>query len=122
MKSVHVFISSGRFCTIDEMRAYIDETYTDDGDGLPSEFIDEVALDEYEPHCIEAIVSSTGAPLPLSELLIGASFHEQWLPQVDGSRTADAAICVYPPNIVDDPEGCSLEYVGAFNYRGVPSR
>jgi len=119
MDTVHIFVSTGRFRSVEEMRAYIDETYTEDGDGLPSAFMEEVDLDEYEPGCIEAVPSASGLPVPLSELLAGASYADQWLPQVDGARRADAAVCVFTPNLVENPGGCSLEYLGAFGYRVV---
>ena len=116
---VHVFVSTGRFRSFEEMRVYIDETYTDDGDGIPSVFMREVDLSEYEPGCIEAIPSKSGSPVPLSELLAGMSYADQWLPNLDGSRQADAAVCVFAPNRVGQPNGCSLEYLGAFGYRVV---
>ncbi|MBS0264197.1 MAG: immunity 22 family protein [Planctomycetes bacterium] len=99
------------------MRAYIDETFTEDGDGIPSPFMREVGLSDYEPGCIEAIPSDSGSPVPLSELLVGASYSDQWLRHLDLSRLADAAICVFSPNCVDHPESCSLEYLGAFTFR-----
>jgi hypothetical protein len=114
--TVHVFISTGRFKSFKEMREYIDETYTEDGDGIPSPFMREVGLEEYEPGCIEAIPSDTGHPVPLSELLRGASWSDQWLSQLDGSRLADVAICVFGPNQVRNPRGCTLEYVGGFTH------
>jgi len=117
MEQVHVFASTGRFRSLAEMRAYTDKTYDDDGNGLPSPFITEVGLDEYEPNCIEAYPSASGRPVPQAELLAGASYWEQWLPAVDGTRLADAAICVFPPNLVENPAGCTLEYLGAFEYR-----
>ena len=117
MASVHVFVSTGRFRSFEEMREYIDEPYTEDGDGVPSPFMSEVGLGEYEPGCIEAIPSATGRPVPLADLLAGASYAEQWLPAVDPTRRADAAICVFEPNQVDHPAGCTLEYLGAFEYR-----
>jgi hypothetical protein len=115
METVHVFISVGRFRSFEEMRAYIDQTYTKDGDREPSAFMREVRLSGYEPGCIEAIHSEEVAPL--SELLNGASFSDQWLRNLDGSRRADAAICVFTPNLVEHPQGCSLVYCGAFQYR-----
>jgi hypothetical protein len=121
LDTVHVFVSTGRFRSFEEMRAYIDETYTEDGDGVPSAFMREVGLSEYEPGCIEAVPSASGLPVPLSELLAGASYSGQWLPHLDGSRAADAAVCVFAPNRVERPEGCSLEYLGAFRYRVVHS-
>lgn len=117
MEEVHLFVSTGRFRSLAEMRAYTDKSYDDDGNGLPSAFITEVGLDEYEPNCIEAYPSPTGRPVPLAELLAGASFADQWLPAVDGARLADAAVCVFPPNVVGNPAGCALEYLGAFEYR-----
>jgi Immunity protein 22 len=114
MASVHVFISTGRFHSFEEMRHFIDQTYTDDGDGVSSPFMQEVGLSEYEPMCIEAIHS--GRPLSLSELLAGASWSYQWLPRLGTSRQADAAICVFQPNRVEHPRGSSLEYCGAFEY------
>jgi hypothetical protein len=112
--TVHIFISTGRFPSFDEIRVYIDETYTEDGDGVPSAFMREVGLSEYEPACIEAIPSESGMAVPLSVLLADASYSDQWLPDLDESRGADAAICVFAPNRIEDPEGCSLEYLGAF--------
>ena len=117
MDTVHIFISTGRFRSFDQMRDYIDETYTEDGDEVPSAFMDEVGLSEYEPGCIEAIPSESGRPVPLLELLAGASYSDQWLPQLEGSRLADAAICVFAPNQVERPGECSLEYLGAYKYR-----
>src|SRR4051794_38626833 len=119
METVYVFISTGRFRSFDEMRGYIDQTYTEDGDGIPSAFMREVGMSEYEPGCIEAMPSESGSAVPLSELLAGASYSDQWLPHLDGSRLADAAVCVFAPNRAEHPEGCSLEYVGAFSYRVV---
>src|SRR5579859_3528091 len=99
---VHVFISTGRFRSFKAMRSFIDETYTQDDDAVPSEFIREVGLTSYEPGCIEAI--NRRKAVSLSELLEGASYSDQWLMKLDGSRTADAAICVYGPNRVAHPE------------------
>lgn len=81
--------------------------------------MEEVCLDDYEPGCIEAIPANTGAPEPLRELLKGASYADQWLPRLEGSRRADAAICVFSPNTVENPQKCSLEYVGSFEYEVV---
>jgi hypothetical protein len=69
------------------VRAFVDETYTDDGDGVPSPFMREVALSGYEPACIEAIHED--APVPLAVLLAGASYSDQWLPP--WGRTAAAS-------------------------------
>lgn len=116
MVTLHVFISTGRFRTLEEMRNYIDETYTEDGDGIPSEFIEEVELDEYEPGCIEAFPSETGKPVPLAQLVAGASWSDQWLKNFDGTAMADAAICVFSPNVVENPSNCSLQYLGTCDF------
>jgi hypothetical protein len=122
MDTVHVFISAGRFRSLVEMRAFIDQRYTEEGDAVPSEFMREVQLSEYQPECIEAILSDWGQLAPLSELLAGASYSDQWLDKIDRSRAADAAICVFGPNNVARPEQCSLEYLGAFRYGHKPWR
>jgi hypothetical protein len=114
LEKVHVFISTGRFRSFKDMRAFIDKTYTEDGDGVPSQFIREVGLSGYEPGCIEAIHED--APMPLATLLAGASYADQWLPNVDGGRVADSAICVFAPNRVARQSASSLEYVGAYDY------
>jgi hypothetical protein len=114
METVYVFVSTGRFHSFTEMRMFIEKTYTEDGDGVPSAFIQEVGLSEYEPGCIEAMHAEQ--PIPLAQLLARASYAAQWLPHVDGARLVDAAICVFAPNQVSHPEQCSLEYLGAFPY------
>lgn len=117
MDTVHVFISTGRFSSFEEMRTFVEQTYTPDGDGVPSAFMREVGLSGYEPGCIEC--THVPKPIPLPELLRGASYSDQWLTGVDGSRVADAAICVFAPNEVPHPLDSSLEYLGAFGYRVV---
>jgi hypothetical protein len=82
---------------------------------VPSVFMREVRLTVYEPMCIEAIHSEQRQRL--SGLLSRASFSHQWMTQLDGTRRADAAICVFSPNQVETPEATSLEYCGAFQYR-----
>ena len=114
MTTVPVFASIGRFRSFAELRHFIDVTYTEDGDGIPLSFMREVCLADCEPTCIEAVHSDR--PLPLPELLIGASYSDQWLPQLPASMPVDAAICVFEPNRVGDPQGSSLTYCGPFNY------
>ena len=114
MSEVHLFISIGRFHSFRHMREFIDPTYTDDGDMVPSAFMREVGIVESEPGCIEAIHRQPAAPLAV--LLAEASHADQWLAQVEGDRLADAAICVFPPNEMHHPQRCSLEYVGAFHF------
>ena len=115
MDTVHVFISTGRFRSREDLRAYIDPEYDEDGDMLPSAFIAEAGVTRFEPMCIEAIYRP--APVPLAEMLARASYADQCLAREDGTRTADAAIRVFAPNRVGTPAGCSLEYVGAFEYK-----
>ena len=74
----------------------------------------EVGLSGYEPASIEAIHRRRATKL--ATLLSGASYAEQWVPRLPGGRTADAAICVFPPNRMRHPRRSSLEYVGAFEY------
>lgn len=114
METVHVFIAAGRFHSFEEVRSFIDKTYTEDGDGVPSPFMREVGLSEYEPGCIEAIHASK--PTTLAELLADASYNDQWLAKLDGNRVANAAICVFAPSFLAHPERSSWEYVGAFRY------
>lgn len=78
-------------------------------------------MSEYEPGCIEAISSESGSAVPVSELLARASYSNQWMPHLNGSRLEDAAICVFAPNRAEHPEDCSLEYLGAFSFRVVYS-
>jgi hypothetical protein len=118
--SVHVFVSTGRFRSFEEMRAYIDMTYTEDGDGVPSAFMREVGLQRYEPMCVEANPSESGRPLPVAELIAGCSWADRWLPALDGTKTADAAICVFTPNLVPYPERCSLEHLGVVHFQSSP--
>ena len=117
MDRVHVFVSTGRFRSFAEMRVFVEETYTDDGDGVPSLFAREVGLSGYEPGCIECI--ERPAPVPLPELLAEASYSDQWLSRLPAGRQADTAICVFAPNLLAQPESSSLEYLGAFGYRVV---
>jgi hypothetical protein len=116
MDTVHIFISTGRFHSFEEMRYYIDKTYTDDGDGIPSEFMKEVGFAEFEPGCIEAIPSKSGLPVTLPTLLSNASYSEQWLHHLSCTRQADAAILVFSPNTLETPELSSLEYLGRFEF------
>jgi len=116
MPSVHVFISTGRFKTVAEMRDFVDQKYTRDGDGIPSQFMSETGLENYEPMCIEAIRSTTGKPLALRDLLRNASYASQWLQAIEGDRRADAALCVFSPNVLATPAAASVEYVGEFRY------
>ena len=92
MSAVYVFSSIGRFQSFKDLRKYIDKSYTADGVGIPSDFIQEVGLSEYEPACIEAVVSETGI-ISLEELLADVSYADQWKINFPLGRKADAAIC-----------------------------
>ena len=116
MQTVHVFVAHGRFRTLEDVHAFVDQTYTDDGEQVTSPFMLEIGISSYEPMCIETRHSPR--PVPLLELLRGASYGEQWLAQLDGSRAAESAICVFSPNEVAHPERSSLEYLGARSYQG----
>jgi len=116
MPTVHVFVSTGRFSSFAEMRKFIDPTYTDDGDMVPSPFINEVRLTSYEPECIEAVHAP--GPKPLHDLLHGVSHGEQWLHLVDPSVVASEAICVFEPNHPIRPTESSMHYCGRYYYRG----
>ena len=122
MGTVHVFVSTGRFRSFKEMRTFIDETYTEDGDGVPSRFIEEVGLTDYEPGCIEAIHSKSGTAIPLTELLAESSWADQWVRHLRGDTVADSAICVFDPNKLRHPARSSLEYLGAFSYTATLSK
>jgi hypothetical protein len=112
--TVHVFLSTARFGSFDELREFVDESYTEDGDGVPSRFMHELGLSHYEPCCVE--VMHEERPTTVAELLAAASYADQWLPRVDGTRMADSAICVCAPNRLSHPQRSSLDYVGAFRY------
>ena len=114
MPSVHIYASQGRFTSFEAIRKFIDPTYTEDGDQNDSDFIREVGIDEFEPMCIEAIHSPVAKPL--KALLERASYSDQWLPHLHVSYDADAAICVFEPNVVLRPEASSLHYCGALSY------
>jgi hypothetical protein len=119
LETVYIFATTARFGSFAEMRAFVEETYTPDGDGVPSAFMREVELSGYESGCIECIHHP--APIPLPELLAGASWSDQWLSAVPAGASADAAICVFAPNRVERPGSDSLGYVGAYPYQPVPS-
>ena len=114
MAVLHLFTCSGRFGSFEEMRSFIDPTYTEDGDMMPSAFMKEVQLEEFEPAGIEAIWEPR--PLPLSQLLRESSWADQWLPQVDRSLSASEAICVFEPNRLRQPTRTSLKYCGTCRY------
>src|SRR5256885_920932 len=105
METVHVFASLGRFGSWDELRAYVDPNYTEDGSRIDSPFMAEVELSYFEPGHVEAVHSKR--PVPLAELIGGCSYSDLWLHKVDDTKLADAAICVYAPNVARRPLGSS---------------
>lgn len=114
-RRTHVSVSSfrpgrpGRFRSFDEMRADIDEAYTEDGDGAPPpSMTGGRGLGEYEPVRIEADPSESGQPVPLEDLLAGVSYSDQWPSGVDGGRLADDATCVFALNQITRPRGRTL--------------
>jgi Immunity protein 22 len=117
MPVVHVFVSSARFASFEEMRSFIDPGYTQHGDLLPSTFLSEVRLRGYEPACIEAFWKPHPCRLP--ELLQDASFAQNWLPLVDPSLTASEAICVFEPNQLERPSETSLRYLGEYVFEAL---
>ena len=114
MPTVHLFVCEDRFDSFKAMRSFIDPTYTEDGDTVPSAFSEEIGLNSYEPMCIEAIHSSS--PKPVRNLLSGTSYGDQWVSGVPADLEACQAVCVFEPNRVSDPDGSSLQYVGAYEY------
>ncbi|MFB7668526.1 immunity 22 family protein [Kitasatospora sp. NPDC056138] len=118
---VHVFLSRGRFSSEEAVRDYIDQRWSENGDAEPSAFMGEAGIAEFNPMCVEVIhAQDIGhlAPVPPAVLLREASYADQWLPQVESAEPADAAICVFAPNIVTNPYGTSLRYLGQFAIRG----
>ncbi|MEU1182501.1 hypothetical protein ABZ464_33640 [Streptomyces sp. NPDC005820] len=117
---VHVFLSRGRFSSSEDIRDHVDEMWSENGDAEPSVFMGEAGIAEFEPMCVEAIhAQDSGHLVPVvpEVLLRGASYADQWLPQVESIEPADAALCVFAPNVVANPHGTSLHYLGRFTYR-----
>ncbi|MEU1519170.1 immunity 22 family protein [Streptomyces sp. NPDC005811] len=117
---VHVFLSRGRFSSCEDIRDYVDEMWSEDGDAESSVFMREAGIAELEPMCVEAIHAQDDGhlvPVVPEVLLRGASYADQWLPQVESTELADAAICVFAPHAVANPHGTSLHYLGRFAYR-----
>jgi RNA polymerase sigma-70 factor (ECF subfamily) len=113
--TVHVFLANGRFRSDTELRAFLDPAYTEDGDLVPSQFMRETGLREYEPACIERVYSPS--PLRVHELVRATSYADQWLHRLEASLVGDSAICVFGPNVLDHPKHTSIRYVGGFPYR-----
>lgn len=107
---VHIFVSLGQFHSWEQVTAYLDPTYTEDGDCLPSTFMRETHLDEFEPTCIE--VQHFTTPRQGRDLFPGFSWSDRWAQQVECLSEADTVICVFPPNQLVTPEQTVLTYLG----------
>jgi hypothetical protein len=116
MDTLHVFVAVGRFDSFEAMREFIDPEYDENGDSVPSKFIQEVGLTDFEPGCIEAIISDRGI-VQVKDLLRYASYSDQWLDLLPVNSQADSAICVFSPNAVSRPQDSSLTYLGEYRYR-----
>ena len=81
---------------------------------MPSLFMREVGLRNYEPGAIETV--RRDQPVPVADLLAGASSSDDWLRDPDESLLVDTAVCVFTPNRVANPAACSLLYLGLFEY------
>ena len=116
---VYVFISTGRFRGFADMRAFIDETYTADGDGIPSPFMREIELKGYEPGCIEAIhserVDSASHAAGLSKLRDPVGRYR--LARRPGHRCGH--LCIRAECGLSAKKS-SLTYVGTFELHHVP--
>lgn len=116
---VHVFLSRGRFSSFEDIRNYVDAGWSENGDAKPSVFMGDAGIVEPEPMCVEAIHAQDDGhltPVVPEILLRGASHADQWLSQVESTELADAAICVFAPNVVTNPHGTALHYLGGFTY------
>ena len=111
---VYVFISIGRFPSTKALHDFLDPTYTEDGDLIPSPFMCEVDQSEYEPMCLERILIDE--PIAVSQLLAGCSYASSWLPHINGKYQADMALCLFSPNHLEHPERSSLTYLGTVKF------
>lgn len=117
MPTVHVFACSGRFASWEALQAYVSPAYTEDGDAVPSPFMLETGLTDYEPACIESALQAP--PAPLAQLLDGVSYAGSWLAQACADAQgmlADTGVCVFAPNRLAHPQRSSLPYVGSYAY------
>jgi hypothetical protein len=111
---VYVFVSAGRFPSIEALHNFLDPTYTEDGDLLPSPFMSEVEQSEYEPMCVERILVDD--PVTVSRLLADASYASYWLPHIDNTYQGNMALCIFSPNRLEHPERSSLTYLGTVTF------
>lgn len=116
METVHVFAALRQFESREHLRELVDPKYTEGGDMVPSRFMSEIELGDFEPACIEVIHETE--PMPLAQLVRDASWAHQWAHLIDSSILATAAICVFAPNTAGHPSGASIPHIGAFPYPG----
>ena len=112
-----MFACSGRFASWEALQAYVSPAYTEDGDAVPSPFMLETGLTDYEPACIESALQAS--PAPLAQLLDGVSYAGSWLAQACADAQgmlADTGVCVFAPNRLAHPQRSSLHYVGSYAY------
>ncbi len=112
---IHAFIAKGQFQSDTDLRAYFDPTYDAQGCMVPSPFMREIGLSDYEPGRITAI--RRDRPVRASRLLAHISRGKEWAGLRPGrTLLADTAVCVFTPARVAYPRLCSLRYLGGFEY------
>jgi len=115
MPSVLLFISLRGFESEEALARYLHPSYSEDGDMIPSDFIREVALTNYEPMCIEAVYEEE--PTAVRHLVAGCSHADQWARRLPQDLKADVSVVVYSPNTVSFPEAARrLQFCGIFPY------
>jgi hypothetical protein len=114
MSVLHLYISSGRFSSEEELDDFIQPSYDENGEKIDSVFMDEVGLTSFEPACIEATFEER--EVNIIELLEGSSYQDQWLELVPNDLSGNVALTIYEPNLLSKPKSCSLVYVGSYNY------
>ena len=115
MPVVHIYIADEESILEEDVYAYVNATYTEDGEQIDSHFMRDIGLTDHEPGCIELVIDPT--PLPLPHLLEGCSYVDQWISQLPVDDCARVAVCVYEPNVVADPTNSKYRYVGGYGYR-----
>jgi len=114
---VHVFLICRTFREFSELRAFVEDKFNDAGGRIPSQFANEVGLQQGESTRIEVFFDKH--LISVRELLKDASYSEKWLSRLSKYIEVDSAICVYDPNAITNPYGCGRErarYRGAFEF------
>lgn len=114
MAKLHIYISSDKFRTEDELNSYLIPSYTEDGDLINSPFMKEVKLENYEPMCVEVVFEK--ANRPVKHLLEGISYYEQWVKDISDNFEGNVVVCIYEPNLLANPMGSILNYLGEYSY------